>query len=108
MPNLKNVPIENLCTIYLSGPMTGMLNYNYPAFDAEAAKLRALGHRVINPAESDLPISATWKEHMREDLQALLGCNRIHLLPGFGTSKGAMLELVVAQALGMTVTVAKP
>lgn len=108
MPKHENVPDDKLSTIYLSGPMTGMLAFNYPAFNAEAAKLRALGHRVFNPAESDLPEASTWQEHMREDLQALLGCNRIHLLPGFGTSKGAMLELVVAQALGMTITLAKP
>jgi len=95
-------------TIYLSGPMTGMLAFNHPAFHAEAGRLRELGHCVFNPAESDLPEAATWQEHMREDLRALLDCDRIHLLPGFAKSKGAMLELVVAQALGMMITTAKP
>ena len=103
-----NAPSDKLSTIYLSGPMTGMLAFNYPAFHVEAAKLRELGHCVFNPAETDLPEAATWQEHMREDLQALLGCDQIHLLPGFGKSKGAMLELVIAQALGMTITMAKP
>jgi len=108
MTALENAPTVKPSTIYLSGPMTGKLAFNYPAFNAEAAKLRKLGHSVFNPAESDLPEAATWQEHMREDLQALLGCDRIHLLPGFGASKGAMLELVVAQALGMKITIAKP
>jgi hypothetical protein len=37
--------------IYLSGPMTGLPDLNFPAFHAEAARLRALGYDVINPAE---------------------------------------------------------
>lgn len=102
------IATKNLLTIYLSGPMSGIPDFNYPAFNAEAAKLRAEGHRVINPAESDLPASAAWRDHMREDLRHLLGCTQIHLLPGHSQSKGAMLELSVAHALGMKITMARP
>ncbi|MCY1527250.1 hypothetical protein D9M68_623110 [compost metagenome] len=38
--------------IYLAGPMTGLPEFNYPAFHAEAARLRALGYQVENPAEN--------------------------------------------------------
>ena len=37
--------------IYVSGPMTGRPDNNYPAFDAAAKRLRDAGHFVINPAE---------------------------------------------------------
>ena len=37
--------------IYISGPMTGHADHNFPAFDAAAERLRAEGHFVINPAE---------------------------------------------------------
>jgi hypothetical protein len=37
--------------IYLAGPMAGMPDHNFPAFNAKAAQLRALGHEVYNPAE---------------------------------------------------------
>lgn len=37
--------------IYLAGPMTGLPEHNFPAFHAEAARLRGLGYQVENPAE---------------------------------------------------------
>ena len=37
--------------IYLSGPMTGIEDYNYPLFDYVSERLRGLGHRVYNPTE---------------------------------------------------------
>jgi nucleoside 2-deoxyribosyltransferase len=42
--------------IYLAGPMRGYSRNNFPAFDAAAAKLRADGHEVFNPAEHDREI----------------------------------------------------
>ena len=38
-------------TIYIAGPMTGLPDLNFPTFHTEAARLRSLGHEVINPAE---------------------------------------------------------
>lgn len=31
--------------LYLAGPMTGLPNYNFPAFNAAAAHLRGMGTR---------------------------------------------------------------
>ena len=41
--------------VYIAGPMTGLPDFNYPAFNAAAAKLRALGLEVLNPAENPPP-----------------------------------------------------
>ena len=43
--------------VYLSGPMTGLPDFNRPAFHAAAAALRAQGYVVINPAEVDLGLN---------------------------------------------------
>lgn len=37
--------------VYLAGPMTGIADYNFPAFNAAAARLRAEGFDVVNPAD---------------------------------------------------------
>ena len=39
--------------LYLSGPMSGIDKYNFPAFDAAAEELRAMGHEVYSPADYD-------------------------------------------------------
>jgi hypothetical protein len=100
---------------YLSGPMTGIDAWNFPAFHAAAAKLRAEGYEVISPAEldeaEDVPLgSRPWADYLRRDLVAMLegGCTVIALLPGYESSKGAMLELHVAAALGFEVIYLKP
>lgn len=91
--------------IYLSGPMTGLPENNYPAFHAAAATLRAAGHEVVSPAEHPAPLTSTsWEQFMRDDLRAMLGCDCLALLPGWQASRGAHLELHVAHRVGMTIT----
>lgn len=90
--------------VYVSGPMTGLPELNFPAFHAAAAQLRALGLEVVNPAELNPDPACTWQAAMREDIRALVDCDAIVLLPGWQNSRGARLELTVAQALGMAQT----
>ena len=40
--------------IYIAGPMSGLPEMNYPAFFAEATRLRGLGYEVINPDSGEL------------------------------------------------------
>jgi len=92
--------------IYIAGPMTGIKDFNYPAFNAEAARLRALGHEVLNPAENPAPPCGSWAGYMRLALRQLIECECVVLLPGWIESKGAMIERNLAQALGMAIVVA--
>lgn len=88
--------------LYLAGPMTGIEDFNYPAFHAAAKALRARGYAVINPAEAfggDQALS--FDTYMRYDLTCLLkDCDTIVVLDGWEKSPGAVLEVSVASALG--------
>lgn len=109
--------------IYLAGPMRGIPDFNFPAFHAAAAELRAQGHFVFNPAERDEAAHgkdvsksptgdlADIKEsgfNLREALHAdttfiCLEGEAIALLPGWVHSKGAVAERALAVALGQEV-----
>lgn len=87
--------------IYLAGPMTGLPEYNYPAFHAEAARLRALGFHVENPAENQTPECGTWEGYMRNSVRQMLTCDAVAFLPGWAESRGALLERYIAQQVGL-------
>jgi len=89
--------------IYVAGPMTGIEDFNFPAFNAVAAKLRAFGYMVENPAEHGVVEGAEWADYMAYDLTRLGLCGVICLLPGWENSEGAKLEVLIGQRLGMTV-----
>ena len=88
--------------IYLSGPMTGLPGLNFAAFHTMTTNLRAGGHTVTNPAELN-PDGGTWNDCMRRDIAALMDCDTVATLPGWEHSKGARLEVLIAERLGMTV-----
>lgn len=109
--------------IYLAGPMTGIPHFNYPAFNAAAATLRADGHHVFSPAEHDTEMhgkdisnptgcaETAAREHgfsRRDALKADLAwicdnADAIALLPGWEQSTGARAERALAHALNLTV-----
>jgi hypothetical protein len=89
--------------IYLSGPMTGLKDFNYPAFNAEAARLRELGYTVENPAENPLPADAPWHMCMRDAIRQMLTCDAVAFLPDWRQSRGANVEIELATHLGMAV-----
>lgn len=89
--------------IYIAGPMTGYKDWNFPAFHQEADKLRQEGHEVVNPAELNPDTNMAWADCMRKDIQALVQCNAIRLLPGWEKSKGATLEKHIAERLEFVV-----
>lgn len=86
--------------------MSGIRDFNHPAFHAKAAELRATGEDVINPAEFDAEVGPDqpWEVYLRRDLVLLAEkCDKIVLLPGWEDSKGATLERYVGEKLGMTI-----
>lgn len=109
--------------IYLAGPMRGYPNFNFPAFDYAAAKLREQGHEVFSPAERDRDAygadiennptgdeskvsnpACTIEDCMAADSEWICRhAKAVALLPGWERSSGANAELALAKALGHTV-----
>lgn len=104
--------------IYLAGPMTGIEDWNFPAFfklEEDILKF-APETLVINPAHNDGPTyeqaleSAnskrySWDWYMRRDLKHVLEADALCVLPGWQNSKGASLEVHVANSLGLPIYV---
>ncbi|QAZ41239.1 hypothetical protein C1M51_18440 [Methylibium sp. Pch-M] len=88
--------------LYIAGPMTGYPGLNFPAFSQAAFGLRAAGFEVVNPAELNPP-GLTWEQCMRTDLAQLVTCQGVAVLPDWDRSRGATLEVHVAQQLAMPV-----
>lgn len=91
--------------IYISGPMTGYPQFNFPAFEQASKMLRAVGFDVVSPHEAGKgELGKTWADYLRQDLAAMLdGCTAVATLSGWEQSRGAQLEVHVATALGMRV-----
>lgn len=106
--------------VYLSGPIAGVSDYQEKFTRAAASAMDALGDvEIVNPCDvpvlthGDAPCAPGYaagedQAHssacfMRTDLIALLTCDEIWMLPGHEQSRGAAVELAVANACGMTV-----
>ena len=87
--------------IYLSGPMTGLPDYNYPLFHDVTAQLRDKGHKVYSPAEypHDGPLEAFPIRQAFAAYSAFicLEADTIVLLPRWEKSLGVSAELALAK-----------
>lgn len=112
-PEQLNIDLGDT-TVYISGPMTGLDEYNFAAFDEAAAKHKEQGYTVINPAELSRNYAKqqglTYEEICLREF-AVLDCvpliqkaTIIHMLDGWEYSKGAKAEYAIAKWLGMQIT----
>lgn len=100
--------------IYLAGPMSGLPQFNFPAFYAAAKTLRGMGFEVVSPAEMDDAEDAglamkspdgapgghpnkTWGDFLARDVKLIAdgGITGIVFLPNWFKSRGARLEATV-------------
>lgn len=94
-------------TIYISGPMAGIDEHNFPAFFEAEERLRNAGWLVNNPASlqpgpsEDLSLDESWAWCLKRDIPFLLEAEEVALLPGWQNSRGAKLEVSIAVRLFM-------
>ncbi len=88
--------------IYIAGPMTGLPEFNFPAFHAAAKAWRDAGWEVVNPAEefdgkTDLP----YRAYVERDIDRLRTVDAIAMLEGWDgpNARGSVWEREVARAL---------
>lgn len=105
--------------LYIAGPMRGIAEFNFPAFDAAWKRLLRAGYWPVSPADHDrevgfdatgmtgnedlsavgfdLPTALLW------DLEMVARGDGVALLDGWEGSLGAQAEVAVARALGVPV-----
>lgn len=101
---------------YLAGPMTGIPQFNFPAFHDASTQLRGKGWGIISPAEMDSPAvqeaamaspdgklvdngvaGETWGQMLARDVRIIADdVNGVVFLPGWEKSRGARLEAFCA------------
>jgi len=85
--------------VYLSGPIT-----NTPDAPERFAKAEEFytsrGYEVVNPLKYN-HVDTAWEVAMRKDIELLMQCQAIAMLPGWQASRGALLEHYLASQLGM-------
>lgn len=85
--------------IYIAGPMTGLPEFNRPAFNRVAKELADGGIVPLNPAI--LPDGLNQPEYMDICLAMLRCADGIMLLDGWKESAGARAEKALAEKLGV-------
>lgn len=96
--------------IYISGPMRGIPQFNFPAFNAAEERWHKAGWHVFNPtaggfgggdfATGEGVTEAEVQNWLREDIRDITACEAVALLPGWEDSEGAQFEVAVAYKIG--------
>ncbi|MBR2504796.1 MAG: DUF4406 domain-containing protein [Elusimicrobiaceae bacterium] len=97
MLQLRNISKDQV--IYLSGPMTGLPDYNRPAFDLRAKLIREAGYTVNNPAEISRKhgLDKPYAFFFREAMRMLLQSDVIYVFGDVTKSEGSQMEIKTAK-----------
>lgn len=79
-------------SVYISGPMSGYPNLNFPAFYKAADLLDHSGWDVVNPADINPDPNADWFDCIIVDMKLVKNCDAIYMLKGWEQSPGAQIE----------------
>lgn len=102
---LKTALVKAFGVAYISGPMSGLPELNYPAFFAAEDRIKDQYSKVLNPARLQLEKGQEnkWENWMRKAIALMMEATHVVLLPGWKKSKGARIEVILAKVLKMTI-----
>ena len=94
---------RSMVMYYIAGPMSGIPDYNRPAFARAVAYLQRIGFKCVSPVlPKELEGELSYATYIRLGVQKLDRCSHILLLPGWEASVGATLEILLGMRMGMT------
>lgn len=103
-PNMLGRNMGLKSPVYIAGPMRGYAGLNYCNFSRVTRLLRSKDYAVFSPHENFPPDpNLGLHDCMKTDLTDLLDCNSIVALEGWEASKGAGVEIFVADQCGIPV-----
>ncbi|AOT24578.1 hypothetical protein E6_49 [Propionibacterium phage E6] len=83
--------------LYICGPMSGMTDFNRPAFREAAKTLTEAGYGVADPSRHEVDDPEDWFQWIQAGLTALSSCDGVATLDGHEDSLGATLEIATAR-----------
>ncbi len=104
----------SLYLIYVSGPMTDQPNFNRDAFEELRIFIESEpGHKAIIPGDGEEYTSdelenmtatpENREQWLRKDVEDILRCDEVWVLPGWEQSRGSTFEVLIALELGIPV-----
>jgi len=114
---MKKIYDLNLKKVYISGPMSGITDLNFPEFEKAEIKMKSFGFEVFNPHKFEEQKTEkflnkiknsndndSWIEYMKVDIVKMLQeCEFVLALNNWERSRGATVELFLAKSLGMPI-----
>lgn len=94
---------------YIAGPISNSTDFR-ERFAVGCTEVLLLGHTPVSPLDvtktkgiNDDGGEGLWLVCMRADIHALIECDGIYMLRGWEESKGARLEHLIADGLGLEI-----
>ncbi len=92
---------------YISSRMSDIKDNNFPAFRRKEYELKYKGLEVWNPANHEPDkTDVMWSEYLAQDIIDIEAeCNSIYMFGEWYRSQGALIELLTAHRLGLTIII---
>jgi hypothetical protein len=88
--------------VYISGGITHNPNA-LQDFNSAEQYLIGLGHEVVNPMKLEHSHDKSWENYMKVDIREMMLCDALYVLHGWRKSKGARIEVYLAEHLKMKI-----